>query len=87
MRDANRIINPNTKYTMQVIIDYDPSTGDTQLQVRNRSGINVSMLQVSTLLAEHNATLLRTIVTNTVKMEKVTEEETAKPNGGDHNAT
>lgn len=85
MRDANRIINPNTKYTMQVIIDYDPATGDTQMQIRNRSGVNVSMLQVCTLLAEHNSTLLRTIITGTTKLEPV-KEETPKPNGGDNNA-
>lgn len=85
MNEPNRIINPNTRYTMQITINYDPATGDTEMQVRNRSGVNVSMLQVACLLAEHNATLIRTLVTGTTKLEPV-KETTTKPNGGD-NAT
>lgn len=88
MPEPNRIINPNTRYTMQIVIDYDPATGDTQLQVRNRSGLKVSMLQVACLLSEHNATLIRSLVTGTTKMEKVDQSAAQPaPNGGDSNAS
>lgn len=85
MPEPNRIINPNTRFTMQIVIQYDPHTGDTQLQVKNTSGVQVSMMHVACLLAEHNATLLRSLAAGTTKVQEVKEE--IKTNGGDKNAS
>lgn len=89
MNQPNRIINPNTRFTMQIVIEYDPHTGDTQMQVRNNSGVNVSMMHVACLLAQHNATLMQSLATGTTKLSPAEEKpatETPKPNGGDNNA-
>lgn len=82
MPEPNRIIVP-PNYAVNVTIKYDPTTGATELQVKNTGLKQVSMLQIAALLAEHNASLMRSIIAGTLKMEPA-----PKPaNGGDSNAT
>jgi len=84
---SNRIIVP-ANYSIKVVIELDPRTGQTQLLINNRSNHPLSTLQVAGLLAEHNASLMKSIITNTVKLEPETPEtNNSKPNGGDNHAT
>ena len=85
----NRIIVP-ANYMIDVVIKFDPSNGRTELQVRNRSNVQFTMWQVAGLLAEHTASLMRSLLQGKIKMQSVSDEklEEIKPvNGGDHNAT
>lgn len=83
MNQPNRIIIP-ANYLMEIIIKFDPVNGQTELQVRNRSKVQVDMLKVVGLLQEHAATLLRSIIENKLQVAPV--KEPAAPNGGE-NAT
>ena len=82
MDKPNRIIVP-PNYAVQVTLKFDPVTGATEMAVRNTGLKQVSMLQIAALLAEHNASLMRSLVTGTLKVEAAPKETT---NGGDPNA-
>jgi len=84
----NRIIIP-ANYTVEVILKYDPVNGQTELNVRNRSKIQVSMWQVVGLLTEHSASLVRSLLAGKVEMKPAAEQPQTevKTNGGDNNAT
>lgn len=69
----NRIIVP-ANYTIELVIRLDPVKGQSELQVRNRTKSNLSMLQVAGLLMEHAANVMRSILAGNVKLTKVEEQ-------------
>jgi hypothetical protein len=58
----NRIIVP-ANYTFEVIIKVDPSNGQSELHVRNRSSMQIGQLQIAGLLMEHATNVMRTLLT------------------------
>lgn len=81
---SNRIVIP-ANYTVDVVIKYDPVSGQTELQVRNRSKITLKSLQIAALLLEHGTTMLRGIVQGTLEVSKAATNEPQPPaNGGEH---
>ena len=81
---GNRIIVP-ANFTVDIIIRYDPIKGGTELQIRNRSNLQISMFQIAGLLAEHNSQIMRNLLSGKIKIEEVPDPD-VKPNGGDNNA-
>jgi hypothetical protein len=83
----NRIIVP-AHYDVDVLIKFDPIKGQTELQIRNRGKIQVSMWQVAALLAEHASSLIKSLISGQLKVDHVAEATETKPaNGGDSNAS
>lgn len=70
MSKQNRIIVPS-HFSVFVEIKLDPNNGQTELQVRNVSGKNISMLQIAGLLSEHVASVMRGLITGTTEMKPV----------------
>ncbi len=58
---TNRIIVP-TNYTFELIIKVDPRNGQSELQVKNRSSVQVGSLQIAGLLMEHATQIMRTLL-------------------------
>lgn len=58
---TNRIIVP-TNYTFELIIKVDPRNGQSELQVRNRSSMQIGQLQIAGLLMEHATNVMRTLL-------------------------
>ena len=83
---VNRIIVP-ANYTFEVIIKVDPTNGQSELQIRNRSGINITMWQVAALLSEHATSILKSLITGKLKQMPAQEEQKQQPpTGGDGGA-
>lgn len=59
---TNRIIVP-ANYSIEVTVKLDPRTGQSELQIKNRSTTQISMMQVAGMLIEHAANLMRTLLT------------------------
>jgi hypothetical protein len=55
------IVNP-AGYTVDIIVKFDPITGNTELQVSNKGRTPVEMIKVAALLCQHGATLLANIL-------------------------
>lgn len=85
----NRIIVP-AHYDVDIVIKYDTIKGHTQLEVKNRGKMQLTMWQIAGLLSQHAASLIQSLLNGKVNMEKLpfdaTPEEN-KTNGGDSNAT
>lgn len=87
---SNRIIVP-ANYTFEVILKVDPTNGQSEMQIRNRSNIQVTMWQVVGLLVEHTATLTKTLLSGkNIQRQPITEpEQQTEPlksvgGGGEH---
>ena len=86
---ANRIIVP-AHFDFEIVIRLDTNNGESDLQLRNRSKKQISMLQVVGMLAEHTAHIMKVLLTTGKVMETVVEEKSTEPvksNGGDNNAS
>lgn len=59
---SNRIIVP-ANYSVEVIIKVDPSNGQSELMIRNRSNVQIGMMQIAGLLIEHAANVMRSLLT------------------------
>lgn len=73
---SNRIIVP-ANYTFELIIKLDPVKGQSELQVRNRSNIQITMWQIAALLAKHTAHVMDSLLSGKVKTELVKEENSS----------
>ena len=84
---VNRIIVP-ANYTFEVIIKVDPMNGQSELQIRNRSKIQISMWQVAGLLAKHVSGIMESLLSGKLKQIPVKEEQQQPPagEGGDGGA-
>lgn len=69
---SNRIVVP-ANYTFELLVRLDPKNGQSELQVKNRSNVNIGQLQIAGLLMEHATNVMRTILTrgqlNVTKVE------------------
>lgn len=94
---TNRIVIP-ANYTFEVIIKVDPVNGQSELMVRNRSKVQITMYQVVALLIEHASHAMKSLMTGTVKQVRVPEQKSVKldveveleenkANGGEPNAS
>jgi len=72
---SNRIIVP-ANYTIEVIIRVDPVNGQSDLMVRNRSKIQLTMWQIAGLLTEHAAHVMHTLLTNGKVKQTPVEDKT-----------
>lgn len=83
MSQQNRIIIP-ANYSIKIEIGLDPNNGQTELKLINRSGKNISMLQIAALLAEHNSSILKSLLTGTTKIEKIADPATPAEGQGNN---
>jgi hypothetical protein len=79
---TNRIVIP-ANFTFEVIIKVDPVNGQSELLIRNRSKVQISMWQVAGLLAEHTSVVMKSLLAGKVKQEPAIIEEPV----GDNNAS
>lgn len=87
MNEPNRIYVP-VNYDVDIVIKYSTLKGQTELQVRNRSKIQLTTLQIAMILSEHCANVLRNLFTGKENVKQLPQEQpTEKPNGGDSNAS
>lgn len=84
---VNRIIVP-ANYTFEVIIKVDPTSGQSELQIRNRSRVQISMWQVAGLLAKHVSNIMESLLSGKLKQIPVQEDQQQPPagDGGDGGA-
>lgn len=67
-QNQSPIVNP-AGYPVDIIVKFDPITGNTELMVQNRGRTPVEMLKVAALLCQHGATLLASIIKGQTKLE------------------
>ena len=66
----NRIIIP-ANYTVDVIVKYDPNTGQTELRVHNRGTKQIPLIQLAGLLSEHSAALIKSSLEGKVELTPI----------------
>lgn len=75
----NRIIAPVTSYDLEIKILFDPRTGNTEMQIRNKGITAVSMLQVAGIIANHQSALINQLITGGLKAVNVPQDKPDTP--------